>query len=96
MDIPPIRPLLDLEPGDFLQAELEGVTGEVILGDPQVVCQVLRFVMEEAGMVLERLDPPGKPALTRSNPVSWLAISFSIRLIRWQSFGVSRCGAGSI
>src|SRR3954468_3225366 len=53
-------PILHLD--DVLEAELDRVTGEVVLGYAEAILPLLRVLVHQLRAVLQRLDPPDEPA----------------------------------
>ena len=53
-------PILNLD--DVLEAELDGVTREVVLGDAETILPILGILVHQLRAVLQRLDPPDEPA----------------------------------
>ena len=54
--------LLILHLDDVLEAELDGVAREVVLGDPKGIPSVAGVLVHILHAVLQRLDPPDEPA----------------------------------
>src|SRR3954467_2992622 len=53
-------PILHLD--DVLEAELDGVAREVVLGDAEAILPLLGIFMHQLRAVVQRLDPPDEPA----------------------------------
>src|SRR3954462_1806208 len=53
-------PILHLD--DVLEAELDGVAGEVVLGEVEAILPLLRVLVHQLRAVLQRLDLPDEPA----------------------------------
>src|SRR3954465_7243383 len=54
--------LLVLHLDDVLEAKLDGVAQEVVLGDAEAIPSIVGILVHQLQAVLQRLDPPDEPA----------------------------------